>query len=292
MAETNGWIVLDKPLGVTSRAAVDWAARWFPPRTPLGHTGTLDPLATGVLVLGVGRATRLAEYVQQMDKVYESVFKLGATSVTDDSEGPIAPSENTSDPGRERIETALNCFLGVIDQTTPVYSAVKTAGKRAYVAARRGNTVEPKIKTVRIDAIEILDYEYPNLHVMVRCGKGTFIRSIARDLGQSLGCGSYVSELRRLAIGKFTLSDATPWDAESADLLPLDRGVSGLKWETISTADVRRFRCGQTIVAPDHYAAGEDIACFDDTGRFVAVAKVLDNQRLQPTKVLWQWTEE
>jgi len=292
MSDFNGWLVLDKPLRVTSRAAVDWAARWFPKKTALGHTGTLDPLATGVLVLAVGRATRLAEYVQRLDKVYESVFTLGATSTTDDSEGPITSTASVIDPGREVVESALATFRGEVQQLPPAFSAVKVNGRRAYKSARSGQLMTLPTKSVRIDAIELLEYEFPKLRVLVRCGKGTFIRSLARDLGLKLGSGGYVSQLRRLSVGSFTADDATEWGADSAELLPLDRGVGGLKWETISNHDVKRFRHGQTIVSPDHLTVDDEIACFDPTGRLVAAAKVLSNQRLHPVKVLWQWTED
>lgn len=292
MSEINGWLVLDKPLGITSRAAVDWSVRWFPKKTPLGHTGTLDPLATGILVLAVGRATRLAEYVQRCDKVYESVFTLGSTSATDDSEGPIVETTEATDPGRDRIESTLATFVGSINQVPPAFSAIKIGGKRAYKFARAGRPVAISTRTVRVDRITLLNYRYPRLHVRIRCGQGTFIRSLARDVGERLGCGAYVSELRRLSVGSFNADDVTPWNVESPILLPLDRGVGELKWETIPKPDVSRFRHGQTIIAPEQATPDDELACFDDTGRLVAVARVLPNSRLQPVKVMWRWTEE
>jgi tRNA pseudouridine55 synthase len=290
--EANGWLVIDKPLRMTSRAAVDWASRWFPNKTPIGHTGTLDPLATGVLVLAIGRATRLAEYVQQLDKVYESTFTLGAISATDDSEGPITATANAIDPGRDVVAATLQQFVGTIQQPPPAFSAVKIAGRRAYLSARRGDVVAPAAKSVTVHAIRLLDYCYPHLRVEVRCGKGTYIRSLARDFGAALGCGAYVSQLRRTSVGSFTTADATPLDAIQPNMLPLDRGVGGLIWETISAADVKHFRKGQTISAAEHLAIDAVVACFDDTGRLVAVARVLPNHRLQPVKVLWQWTDD
>jgi tRNA pseudouridine55 synthase len=291
MDETpHGWLVIDKPHGMTSRSAVDRAAKWFPPGTALGHTGTLDPLATGVLVLAVGRATRLAEYVQQLSKGYDAEFTLGATSATDDAEGPITPTANAANPGRLAVAEALESFLGVTDQVPPAYSAAKVAGRRSYQRARAGAAVLPKPKPVRIDRIDLLDYAIPTLRLRITCGKGTYVRSVARDLGARLGCGGYVAALRRTAVGSFTPAEATSLDADSPRLLPFERGVDALARVTIREPDVRRFRLGQTIVAPEPTTTGTELACFDRDGRLVAVARPLANGRLQPVKVLYDST--
>ncbi|MBX7104073.1 MAG: tRNA pseudouridine(55) synthase TruB [Gemmataceae bacterium] len=285
----GGWLVIDKPFGITSRAAVDDAAGWFPRKTPIGHTGTLDPRATGVLVLAIGRATRLAEYVQELGKVYTATFVLGATSATDDGEGPIVESAGAIDPGRAAVEAALAKFVGVTQQAPPAFSAVRVEGRRAYKSARAGTPVAPAPKPVRIDRIDLLRFDYPTLDVEVACGKGTYIRSLARDLGSALGVGGYVSVLRRTAVGGFTPADATPADAEQARLIPLERGITALPRITIIDPDVRRFRLGQTIAGPDQ-PPGDRVACFDAAGRLVAIARPLENGRLQPDKVLWKWT--
>src|SRR5207237_473626 len=144
----DGLLVLDKPHDLTSRAAVDRAMRWFPRGTKLGHTGTLDPLATGVLVLCIGRATRLTEFVQEMPKIYLTEITLGARSATDDAEGPITPVEIASPPSRAAIEAALPTFVGMIDQVPPAFSAAKLAGRRAYDLAREGRATELATRSV------------------------------------------------------------------------------------------------------------------------------------------------
>lgn len=281
---TDGWLVIDKPLGMTSRAAVDRAARWFPKKTTIGHAGTLDPLATGVLVIGVGKATRLIEYVQDMTKTYTATFTLGATSATDDAEGPITQSPNAVDPGRNAVETALVSFIGITEQTPPAFSAARVAGKRAYKAARAGVAVTPNAKPIRIDRINILEYQFPIMRVEVSCGKGTYIRSLARDLGDRLGSGCYVSALRREAVGCFTPLEATSFDDAAPHMIALSYGVACLTRLTLSEAEVRRFQMGQSTIAPGGCST-DFIACFDTEDNLVAIAAASANQRLQPTKV-------
>ncbi|MCI0741709.1 MAG: tRNA pseudouridine(55) synthase TruB [Gemmataceae bacterium] len=230
MTHCDGFLVIDKPAGVTSRRVVDRALRWFGRGTKMGHAGTLDPSATGVLVLCVGQATRLTEYVQQLEKVYRAEIRLGAVSDTDDADGKITPVEVASPPDRAKVETALSEFVGVIKQVPPVYSANKIQGRRAYELARKGKEVELSPKSVVVHEIRILDYDYPRLDVEVRCGSGTYIRSLARDLGQRLGCGGLIQELRRTRIGSvFTEKEAVAMDIDKNEarrrLLPLESGA-------------------------------------------------------------------
>src|SRR5262249_2168360 len=170
----HGVLVLDKPGGITSRAAVDRAQRWFPPGTRLGHTGTLDPLATGVLALCVGVATRLTEYGQRMNKPSRTGLLLGAQSDTDDADGTITPVAEAQAPQRAVVERALAGFIGEIEQVPPAYSAAKVTGRRAYDLARQGEEVVLQPRRVRIYGIDLLAYDYPRLELEVRCGKGTY----------------------------------------------------------------------------------------------------------------------
>lgn len=199
----NGLLVIDKPAGMTSRDVVNRVQQWFPRGTKVGHTGTLDPLATGVLVICVGSATKLADVVQAMGKTYRSQFRLGATSDTDDADGTVTLVPNAVSPSEELVRTALAGFVGVVEQLPPAYSALKVAGRRAHDLARRGEAVELKPRPVRIDAVRLLGYEWPFVEVEVDCGKGTYIRSIARDLGAKLGVGGLVATLRRTRVGPF-----------------------------------------------------------------------------------------
>src|SRR5262245_4373344 len=185
----NGLLVIDKPSGMTSRDVVNRVQKWFPRKTKIGHTGTLDPLATGVLVVCVGQATRLADYVQAMGKSYSSRFRLGATSTTDDADGDVTEAPSAKVATREEIEEALEAFVGNVEQVPPAVSALKVDGQRAHDLVRKGKDVQLAARTVRIDAIRVIAYEWPFLEVEVDCGKGTYIRSIARDLGAALGCG-------------------------------------------------------------------------------------------------------
>ena len=284
----DGLLVLDKPGGVTSRDAVDRALRWFPRGTRIGHTGTLDPLATGVLVLCLGAATRLAEYVQRMGKTYRAGLRLGARSDTDDADGAVTPVEAASAPDAAAVAAGLAGLVGAIDQTPPAFSAAKVAGRRAYDLARQGRDVDLQPRKVHIYGIDVLKYEYPWLDLEVRCGKGTYIRSLARDLGERLGCGGLVQTLRRTRVGPFAAEDAVPLDADAASarsrLRPVEEAVAELPRVVLSEGDVRRLRLGQAVPL----ARGEgETAVFDGAGRLVATAAWDAVRRaLRPDKVL------
>ncbi len=288
MDTLNGLLVLDKPGGMTSRTAVDHAQRWFPRRTRLGHTGTLDPLATGVLVLCLGNATRLTEYVQRMRKTYRTRLLLGARSDTDDADGTIVSVENAQLPALDAIKAALPPFLGSIAQTPPAYSAVKVDGRRAYDLARQGEELELSAKTVQVYGIDVLGYEPPFLDLEVTCGKGTYIRSLGRDLGERLGCGALVQTLRRLRVGPFTTDNAVSLDADAetarAQLRPLEEAVAELPAVTLAEPELKRLRQGQGIALAN--GDGVEIAVFDERKRLAAIA-TFDAERgwLRPAKV-------
>lgn len=285
MDSPDGLLVIDKPGGVTSRDAVNTVQAWLPPRTRIGHTGTLDPLATGVLVVCIGQATRLAEYVQAMPKQYRSTFLLGAQSDTDDADGQITRVEGVTPIELSRVEAALRAFAGEIEQTPPAHSAAKVAGRRAYKLARRGQPVELQPRRVTVYSIEIIAYDWPRLDVEVRCGKGTYIRSLARDLGFALGCGGLVETLRRTQVGPFRVEDAvaldTGKDAALARLRPMSDAVAQLPRIDVTGEQVARLRNGQAIADE---ATGE-VALYSD-GTLVAVAVGHSAKKLlQPTKV-------
>lgn len=287
MAADHGFLAIDKPAGITSRAALDRAARWFPRRTKIGHAGTLDPLATGVLVLCVGMATRLTEYVQRMAKIYRASIILGAISDTDDADGAITSMPAVAMPERETIERELAGFIGTIEQVPPAYSAAKVTGRRAYDLARRGEAVWLQPRPVVIHRIDVLAYAYPRLEILVRCGKGTYIRSLARDLGQRLGCGGYIASLRRLAIGEFTEADCLSLDADAATarakLAAPARVLAFMPSITLGPADVQRLLQGQRV--PSAMECGEETMVLDGQARLIAIARVVD-RRLIPSKIL------
>jgi tRNA pseudouridine55 synthase len=206
-----GILNVDKPNGLSSRDAVNRVERLFSD-VKCGHAGTLDPLATGVLVICVGPATRLIQYVQRMPKEYRAVFQLGRRSVTDDVEGEVELLSNPPQPTRDQIEAALPQFLGDIRQRPPSHSAIKVGGQRAYDLARRGEEFELPERTVSIYRLEILRYEYPELELAIKCGSGTYVRSLGRDLAVALGTAAVMSALVRTAIGDFRLEEAVALD--------------------------------------------------------------------------------
>lgn len=275
--EYHGLLVLDKPGGITSRDAVNRVQDWFPRRTRIGHTGTLDPLATGVLVVCIGNATRLAEFVQGMDKTYHTTIVFGARSDSDDADGLITPTADVT-PIEETVVRTVACrFIGDIAQRPPAYSAIKIDGKRAHDLARRGDQVEIAARAVTIYAIDVLRYVWPELDLEIRCGKGTYIRSLARDLGEHLGCGAYVKTLRRTRVGPFHADDAVSLDANATDvqarLLPSAAAVAHLPAIRLADEQIARLRQGQTIPIAD---ANDTPACslFDGRERLVAIGFV------------------
>jgi tRNA pseudouridine55 synthase len=286
----DGLLVIDKPSGITSRDAVDRALAWFPRKTRIGHTGTLDPLASGVLVLCIGSATRLTEYVQAMGKTYRAGIVLGATSDTDDADGIITPHAVAVPPDRAKLEQELAAFVGKIEQVPPAYSAAKVTGRRAYALARAGKAFTLAPRLVAVHRIDISRYAYPHLEIVVRCGKGTYIRSLARDLGQRLDCGGYITMLRRLEVGSFTEGNAISLDASAVEaqerLLPPWRAVQDYPPLHLLDEDVAKLRRGQRISRPDGLADDNPIlAVADSADRTVAIVESIDDC-LQPIKVL------
>jgi len=221
----DGMLNIDKPAGQTSRDVVNVAQRWFPRGTKIGHAGTLDPLATGVLVLCVGAATKLVARIQDMGKTYLTVVRFGATSNTDDSDGIIAHNPGAVPFSEAALREKLPLFVGAIQQLPPIFSALKVDGKRAHDLARRGKEVKLEPRTVHVESIALLKYEWPFAELEIVCGKGTYVRSIARDLGQMLEVGGLVQTLRRTRIGPFRAEDAfgldVEWDIARKKLIPM-----------------------------------------------------------------------
>jgi tRNA pseudouridine55 synthase len=263
----------------------------------MGHSGTLDPLATGVLVLCLGRATRLAEYVQRMAKTYRAGLLLGARSDTDDADGTVTPVAGARPPDPAALAAGVAGLVGAIEQVPPAYSAAKVTGQRAYDLARAGRDVTLQARRVQVHGIDVLRYDYPQLEVEVRCGKGTYIRSLARDLGERLGCGSLVAVLRRTRVGPFRADDAVTLETGPATarsrLLPPEMAVAELPRVTLAERELQRLRNGQAVPLPGEPAgeAGTDteaeVAVFSPAGALMAVA-VLDRTRrlVRPGKVL------
>lgn len=214
--ETSGFLLVDKPRGITSHDAVDHIRRRFRTRE-VGHAGTLDPMATGLLILGVGAATKKLGDILGLPKTYEAEITLGAVSTTDDGEGKITESGIVNGeyrmPSRVDVERVLESFTGTIKQVPPVYSAIKVRGVPAHRRVRRGESVTLPPRLITIHTLDLLVYTYPLLRIRCDVSSGTYVRALARDIGEKLGCGGYLSALRRMAIGPFLLQDAVSLSA-------------------------------------------------------------------------------
>ena len=298
----DGILVANKPAGPTSHDVVALVRRLAATKR-VGHGGTLDPFASGVLPLFLGRATKVVEYHLGDTKGYRATICFGASSLTDDLEGELTPADGQA-PSRAAVEAALAGFLGEISQRPPAYSAIKVAGRRAYAMARAGETVELAERRVRIESLEIHDWDdrdpaRPIAVVDVRCSAGTYVRALARDLGAAVGSAAYLGALVRTESGPFTLEDATALDdvraaaAEGPDrlaelLLPVDAGLEALPEAVLDAAGVAAVARGQFVRTGERpgepYGDGP-IRVRDEAGALVAIARYQDG-RLAPDKVL------
>ncbi len=210
-----GILNVDKPKGMTSRDVVNVVQRMIRP-VKVGHAGTLDPLATGVLVLLVGRATRLSEYIQSVSKTYVGTFELGKVSDTEDIEGEVTKRDVFAVPNMETVKAVVASLLGVQQQMPPAFSALKVNGKRAYDLARNREKVELKTREIQVFQIEVVAYEYPVLTIEIKCSSGTYIRSLGRDIGEALQTGAVMTDLQRTSIGAFKIGQAVAPEFDSA----------------------------------------------------------------------------
>lgn len=208
----SGYLLVDKPVGPTSHDVVDAARRILRTRK-VGHAGTLDPFASGLLILAVGRMTKEISKFVGLDKSYEATLRLGATSDTMDRTGTVTEQKDRAPVSREAFEAALGKFRGAIDQVPPMYSAKKVGGKKLYELAREGVEIERKPVRVTIHELELVDYAWPIAKIRTRVSSGTYIRALADDIGKALGCGAYLEELRRTSIGGFDVKEAVAKDA-------------------------------------------------------------------------------
>lgn len=281
-----GFVNASKPVGPTSHDVVARVRRMLPRRTRVGHAGTLDPFASGVLVLCIGPATRLAEYVQRAPKRYRAVVRLGAVSSTGDRHGELARTAGAQPPSQAALATVLARFVGEIEQVPPAHSAVKVAGRRAYKLARRGEEFALAPRTVTVHGLDAIRYEWPELEIDVRCGSGTYIRALARDLGAALGVGGYCDALERTAVGAFVIEDAVAaGDVDFArDLQTPLTALAGLPRVEASAQEVVALRYGQPIER-DGLPAGTEAAVTDPGGKLVAVCRIAGDRRLKPAKV-------
>ena len=284
----SGLLNIFKPAGWTSRDVVNRIERLVKP-AKAGHAGTLDPLAEGVLVVAVGASTRLIGGVQERTKEYRSAFQLGCRSDTDDNTGVITPVEVGVPPAQSDIEALLPRFRGEFSQVPPQFSAVHVAGRRAYDLARQGQAVDIAPRMVRVRRLEILDYAWPRLELLIECGSGTYVRSIGRDLGELLGCGALMTSLLRTRIGPFLVGAAVAVDdlqkeTIAAHLLPPLRAVEHWPRHFCSDVELWEIAHGRMIVLNDLADCGR-VALLSPDGNLAALGESRTLGRVAPTQV-------
>jgi len=296
--DVHGWIVLDKPVGMTSTYAVSLIKRMFTAKRA-GHAGTLDPLASGSLPIALGEATKTVPFVMDGRKMYEFTVRWGEERDTDDAEGRVVKTSEIR-PGTEAIRDLLPRFTGAIEQVPPRFSAIKVAGERAYDVARDGEPFDLEPRRVEVHALQLIDTPDPDHAVLAaECGKGTYVRALARDMGRELGCGGHVEALRRTAVGPFQQADmislerlealchrAAVGEGNLADLLlPVETALDDIPALAVSRADAARLQRGQAVLLRGRDAPIFRGTVYVTTGeRLLALAEV-DRGEIVPKRV-------
>ena len=296
----SGVLVVDKPVGMTSHDVVQ-AVRNGTSLRRAGHTGTLDPRASGVLVILVGPAVRLSEYVSASDKRYQAIIRMGAKTDTFDSEGKFTQeNQETINVTEQQFEEALKTFVGEIEQTPPPYSAVKVQGRKAYEMARKGEEVNLEPRKITVHHLEVLEWAPPEAVIDVHCSSGTYVRSLANDLGEKLGCGAYLVGLRRTKSGRFSLRDAVPLrklqEAFTAGnwyqyLIPAAEALGDWPAIELSPDDVEGVRHGHRVTADADVVVGNKVRGVSTQGELVALMECVEGEdgalAWQPKKVFF-----
>ena len=290
----SGILLLDKPTGMTSNAALQQVKDLYRARKA-GHTGSLDPLASGLLPICLGEATKVSGFLLDADKTYQVRCRLGERTATGDAEGEVIETRPVA-IGREELESVLARFRGPIRQIPPMYSAVKHQGQRLYTLARQGMEVEREPREVVIHQLDLLDVALPEFSLFVRCTKGTYIRTLAEDIGEALGCGAHVIQLRRLGVGPYAADDmhtlesleALPHDNfQSLDgrLLPIETALT--QWPDVRLTNDAAFyvRQGQAVLVP-HAPTSGWVRLYEGADRFLGMGQILDDGRVAPKRLM------
>ena len=280
-----GFINLNKQLGETSRDGVNAVQRLVRP-AKIGHCGTLDPLATGVLVVCVGPATRLTNLVQEASKTYVGSFRLGVSSDTEDIESQLVPMVDAPTITAAQIESVLPEFVGSIEQMPPKFSALKINGKRAYDLARQGKEVKLKSRQIQVYSLQLTGFEYPDFQLKIECGTGTYVRSLGRDIGERVGSAAIMTALQRTAIGTFSIAgavNAADLDAKniSQHLLPVDHCLNDLERVAVNDAQARGLIDAQPLHLPA-YSDFDRVVALDKHERVLAVLHRRDQNIFTP----------
>ena len=292
--DISGVVLLDKPLGLSSNQAMQRVKHLYQAEKA-GHTGSLDPLATGLLPICLGEATKFANFLLDADKSYLATVKLGITTTSADAEGEVI-AQKPVNVTLQQVESVLHQFIGDIEQTPPIYSALKVDGKPLYAYARAGQEVEIKSRYVSIHQIHLEHFEADELVFTVICSKGTYIRTLAQDIGAKLGCGAHLKGLRRLTSGTFDLKDALPLEVLSelsleeldAKLLPIDIKIQHLPKLTLNAEQTDIIQHGQAIKPNQEIIFNEFIRLYDMSGEFIGLAQKQADGKLHPKRLLRQ----
>jgi len=288
-------VLLDKATGLSSNAALQQVKRLFEAQKA-GHTGSLDPLATGVLPLCLGEATKVSQFLLDSDKAYRARLKLGVRTDSGDSEGTETSKRDCSAVSRKDIESALRQFEGEIEQTPPMHSAIKVDGVPLYKMARKGIEIERKSRTVRIDRIELLQYEGDEAEIEVACSKGTYIRTIADDLGEKLGCGAHIIALRRIQAGKFCepqcisleelqrIKESDGLAGIDEYLIAMDEAVGDLPEVRLPNITADCVKHGQAVLV--RHLPAEGLVRLYDEEEFIGIGAIDDDGKVAPRRLL------
>jgi tRNA pseudouridine55 synthase len=295
----DGILLLDKPLGVSSNHALQNVKRLYE-AAKAGHTGSLDPLATGVLPLCFGEATKFSQYLLDADKAYQSTFVLGTVTDTGDAEGRVLEQNKASDVTETDVITALQSFEGAIEQIPSMFSAIKQGGQPLYKLARKGLEVERKPRSIVIKTLQLRAFrggEKPEADIYLECSKGTYVRSLAEDLGRAIGCGAFVSALRRTRAGPFEVEDSITLTALEAlksaggfgeldvHLLPTDAALGALPLVHLSESSGFYMRQGQPVMVSNGPRDGI-VRVLLDSGEFLGVGEMLGDGRVAPRRLI------
>ena len=288
----NGWLIIDKPLHIGSTPVVS-KLKWSLSPCKIGHAGTLDPLATGVLPIALGQATKLIPFVMDGKKIYEFQVTFGCETTTDDAAGEVI-NNSQNRPTEEQIKNILPHFIGTILQIPPIYSALKINGERAYDLARNGQDLQLSPRPVQIDTLELLKFTGDTADFRVSCGKGTYVRSLGRDIGRMLGCFGHITVLRRLKCGPFQISDTTPLSVfetkqDTIKLLPMNTALNNFPTLILSEAEEKRLKQGQRIPVRQLSTQPtitdlQDVFCLKYQDKIIGLGKCIHNI-IQPYRI-------
>ncbi len=289
----HGILLLNKPIGISSNAALQHVKRLFQARKA-GHTGSLDNLATGLLPICLGEATKFSGFLLEADKYYQAEMILGVTTTTGDAEGEVLQTRPLDGINQEKIDAVIQSFIGQTQQVPPMYSALKHQGQALYKLARQGKVVERKARSVTISSLSVLNWVENRLSIDVHCSKGTYIRTLAEDIGEMLGCGAYVSALHRFGVGDYrdlfdfeTLEQHAEQGLESLDnlLIPMHTALSQWPEIWLSSELAYYVRQGQAVQVSNIPTKGR-VKLFAEEGGFLGIGEVLGDGRVAPRRLV------